>query len=144
MTLMVGVPVALFSPESAGLTALYIVAFSMFIFGVRQGTHPTTAKRGNMIAAVGMAIAVAATLLRTDIGNWGWIIAGLAIGTAVGVPAARNVKMTAMPQMVALFNDVGGGAAALIAWSEFRHLGAIGSDYPLDVFVPILFSAVIG
>src|SRR5205823_580235 len=73
-----------------------------------------------------------------------WIIAGLAIGTAVGVPAARNVKMTAMPQMVALFNGVGGGAAALIAWSEFRHLGAIGSDYPLDVFVPILFSAVIG
>jgi H+-translocating NAD(P) transhydrogenase subunit beta len=137
-------PVALLSPTSAGLTALYIVAFSMFILGVRQGTHPTTAKRGNMIAAVGMAIAVGATLLRTDIGNWGWIVAGLAIGTAVGVPAARNVKMTAMPQMVALFNGVGGGAAALIAWSEFRHLGAIGSDYPLDVFVPILFSAVIG
>jgi NAD(P) transhydrogenase subunit beta len=137
-------PVALLSPTSAGLTALYIVAFSMFIYGVSLGTHPTTAKRGNMIAAVGMAIAVAATLLRTDIGNWGWIVAGLAIGTAVGVPAARNVKMTAMPQMVALFNGVGGGAAALIAWSEFRHLGATGSDYPLDVFVPILFSAVIG
>jgi H+-translocating NAD(P) transhydrogenase subunit beta len=137
-------PVALFSPTSDGLTALYIVAFSLFIFGVRQGTHPTTAKRGNVIAAVGMGIAVAATLLRTDIGNWGWIIAGLAIGTAVGVPAARNVKMTAMPQMVALFNGVGGGAAALISWDEFRHLSSTGSSFPLDIFVPILFSAVVG
>jgi proton-translocating NAD(P)+ transhydrogenase subunit beta len=137
-------PLATLSPDSNLLTIFYIVAFSLFIFGIRQGTHPTTAKRGNAIAAVGMAIAVGATLFRSDIGNWGWIIGGLAVGIAVSVPAARNVKMTAMPQMVALFNGVGGGAAALIAWSEFRHLTAAGGSIPLDIFVPILFSLVVG
>ena len=68
--------------------------------------------RGNRIAAVGMAIAVVATLLSQGEGNWGLIALGVALGTAVGVPAARQVKMTAMPQMVALFNGVGGGAVA--------------------------------
>ena len=77
--------------------------------------------RGNRIAAVGMAIAVIATLLDRGEGNWGLIVIGVAIGTAVGVPAARKVQMTAMPQMVALFNGVGGGAVFLIAWAEFRN-----------------------
>jgi NAD(P) transhydrogenase subunit beta len=71
-----------------------------------------------------MAIAVIATLLAPGEGNWGLIALGLALGIAVGVPAARNVRMTAMPQMVALFNGVGGGAVALISWVEFRHLGS--------------------
>src|SRR4051795_2181684 len=136
-------PVAL-ATDSDAITAMYIVAFSLFIYGLMQGTHPTTAKRGNMIAAVGMVIAVGATLLRADIGNWGLIVGGLAIGAAVGIPAARQVKMTQMPQMVALFNGVGGGAAALISWAEFRHQISLGSDIPLDVMIPILFSAVIG
>jgi NAD(P) transhydrogenase subunit beta len=136
--------VATLAPDSDALTALYIVSFSLFIFGIRQGTHPTTAKRGNVIAAVGMAIAVAATLFRSDIEHYGLIALGIAIGTAVGVPAARQVKMTAMPQMVALFNGVGGGAAALISWAEFRHQLDLGGSIPLDIMVPILFSAVIG
>jgi NAD(P) transhydrogenase subunit beta len=80
--------------------------------------------RGNRIAAVGMAIAVIATLLNRNEGNWGLIALGVALGTAVGVPAARQVKMTAMPQMVALFNGVGGGAVFLISWVEFRHHGS--------------------
>ncbi len=71
-----------------------------------------------------MAIAVVATLLNPGEGNWGLIVLGVALGAAVGIPAARNVKMTAMPQMVALFNGVGGGAVALIAWVEFRHYGS--------------------
>src|SRR5438477_2902162 len=71
-----------------------------------------------------MTIAVIATLLIPGVGNWGLIVLGIAIGTAVGVPAARNVKMTAMPQMVALFNGVGGGAVALISCVEFRHFGS--------------------
>jgi NAD(P) transhydrogenase subunit beta len=130
-------------------TALYIVSFSLFILGVRQGTHPTTAKRGNMVAAVGMAIAVATTLLLDGIGNWGLIVAGITIGTAVGVIASIRVQMTAMPQMVALYNGVGGGAVALIAWSEFRHgLSEIHegvlAEIPLDELVPILFSMVVG
>ncbi len=125
-------------------TALYIVSFSLFILGVRRGTHPTTAKQGNLIAAVGMAIAIVTTLLLDGVGNWGLLILGLAIGTAVGVIASMRVQMTAMPQMVALYNGVGGGAVALIAWSEFRHELALGIEIPLDTLVPILFSMVIG
>src|SRR4051794_2492630 len=87
-------------------------------------TGPRTAVRGNIIAAVGMGVAVIATLLTPGLGNWWLIILGVAIGAAVGVPAARRVKMTAMPQMVALFNGVGGGAIALIAWVEFRSSAA--------------------
>jgi H+-translocating NAD(P) transhydrogenase subunit beta len=125
-------------------TALYIVSFSMFIFGVRRGTHPTTAKQGNLIAAAGMAIAVITTLLLDGIGNWGLIVGGIAVGTAVGVVASTRVQMTAMPQMVALYNGVGGGAVALIAWSEIRHGISLGEEIPLDELIPILFSAVVG
>jgi H+-translocating NAD(P) transhydrogenase subunit beta len=103
---------------------LYIIAFALFIQGLRGLAGPTTAVRGNRIAAVGMAIAVVATLLLPGEGNWGLIGLGIALGVAVGVPAARQVKMTAMPQMVALFNGVGGGAVALISWVEFRHHGS--------------------
>jgi len=137
-------PLAVLEPGGDVATALYIVSFSLFIFGVRRGTHPTTAKQGNLIAAGGMAIAVATTLLLDGIGNWGLIVLGLAIGTAVGVVASIRVQMTAMPQMVALYNGVGGGAVALIAWSEFRHGLSLGHEIPLDEFVPILFSMVIG
>lgn len=137
-------PLALIEPGGDLSIVLYIVSFSLFIFGVRRGTHPTTAKQGNLIAAGGMAIAVATTLLLDGIGNWGLIIGGLAIGAAVGVVASIRVQMTQMPQMVALYNGVGGGAVALIAWSEIRHGIALGEEIPLDQLVPILFSAVIG
>ncbi|HEV2061537.1 MAG TPA: NAD(P)(+) transhydrogenase (Re/Si-specific) subunit beta, partial [Solirubrobacteraceae bacterium] len=92
------------------ITALYIVAFGLFVIGIAGLTGPRTAVRGNRVAAVGMAIAIVATLLYEEVGDWALIAIGIAIGTAVGVPAARNVRMTAMPQMVALFNGVGGGA----------------------------------
>jgi proton-translocating NAD(P)+ transhydrogenase subunit beta len=137
-------PVAVIEPGGNLATALYIVSFSLFIFGVSRGTHPTTAKQGNLIAATGMAIAVATTLLLDGIGNWGLLVLGLAIGTAVGVVASLRVQMTAMPQMVALYNGVGGGAVALISWSEFRHDLSLGVEIPLDTLVPILFSMVIG
>jgi NAD(P) transhydrogenase subunit beta len=137
-------PVAVLEPGGDLATLLYIVSFSMFIFGIRRGTHPTTAKQGNLIAAGGMGIAVVTTLLLDGIGNWEFIVLGLAIGTAVGVIASIRVQMTAMPQMVALYNGVGGGAVALIAWSEFRHELSIGHEIPLDVFIPILLSMVIG
>jgi NAD(P) transhydrogenase subunit beta len=131
-------------PSGDLATLLYIVSFSLFIFGVMQGTHPTTAKRGNLIAAAGMAIAVTTTLLLDGIGNWGLIVAGITIGTAVGIVASTRVQMTAMPQMVALYNGVGGGAVALIAWSEIRHGIALGEEIPLDELIPVLFSAVVG
>ncbi len=137
-------PLAVLEPGGDAATLLYILSFSMFIFGIRLGTHPTSAKRGNLIAAGGMAIAVATTLLLDGMGNWGLIFGGLIVGSAVGVIASIRVQMTEMPQMVALYNGVGGGAVALIAWSEFRHGLSIGSDFPLEEFVPILFAAVIG
>jgi NAD(P) transhydrogenase subunit beta len=136
-------PLAL-SQSSDFVIACYILAFSLFILGIRQGTHPRTARRGNLIAAAGMLIAVAITLSLDVIGNGALILIGILVGTAVGVIASYRVQMTAMPQMVALYNGVGGGAAALIAWSEFLHETDAGHGIPLDIFIPILFSTVIG
>jgi NAD(P) transhydrogenase subunit beta len=120
----------------------YIVAFVLFIVGLAQLTSPTTAVRGNRIAAVGMLVAVVATLLRDGVGDLGLIALGVVVGTAIGVPAARQVRMTAIPQMVALFNGVGGGAVALIAWAEFRELG--GDLTELEVGIPLVFGAIVG
>ncbi|HEX5925576.1 MAG TPA: NAD(P)(+) transhydrogenase (Re/Si-specific) subunit beta [Baekduia sp.] len=122
---------------------LYIISFSLFIYGLSGLTGPKTAVRGNRIAAVGMAIAVIATLLVPDVNNIVLIVLGVAIGTAVGVPAARQVKMTQMPQMVALFNGVGGGAVALIAWVEFRESGGF-AEVPTYVAIFSCFAAIIG
>ncbi|HEY1355650.1 MAG TPA: NAD(P)(+) transhydrogenase (Re/Si-specific) subunit beta [Solirubrobacterales bacterium] len=135
---------AVLQPGGSGATALYIVAFSLFIIGVKQGTHPTSAKRGNLIAAAGMAVAVITTLLLDGIGNWALIVIGLGIGATVGVVASLRVQMTQMPQMVALYNGVGGGAVALIAWSEIRHGISLGTEIPLDELIPVLFAAVVG
>ena len=140
---MIALPATSFFQNENFIAVLYIVAFSLFILGLMGLTGPKTAVRGNRIAAVGMAVAVIATFLIPGIGNWGLIILGIVIGTAIGVPAARNVRMTAMPQMVALFNGVGGGAIALIAWSEFRHTnGYSGEATYIAIFS--LFSAIIG
>ncbi len=121
---------------------LYVIAFGLFIYGLMGLTGPRTAVRGNAIAAVGMTIAVVATLLQVD-HNWLLIGVGLVVGTLLGVPAARQVKMTAMPQMVALFNGVGGGAVALIAWSEFRSTDGFTGE-PAYVVVASLFAAIVG
>jgi NAD(P) transhydrogenase subunit beta len=126
------------------IRVLYILAFICFILGLRLLNHPRTARKGNRVAAVGMAIAVIATLLIESVGDYGLIALGVAIGTAVGVPAARSVKMTAMPQMVALFNGVGGGAVALISWVEYREALEHGGNPALETLIPILFAAIIG
>jgi H+-translocating NAD(P) transhydrogenase subunit beta len=127
------------------INALYIVAFTLFIIGLRGLAGPKTAVRGNWTAAVGMLIAFVATLLIDgvieDTEDAVLIAVGVIVGTIIGIPSARSVKMTAMPQMVALFNGVGGGAVALIAWAEFRHGGA---DIELEELIPILFAAIIG
>jgi NAD(P) transhydrogenase subunit beta len=106
--------------------------------------HPRTARKGNVLGAIGMGIAVIATLLIEEVGDYGLIALGIAVGTAVGVPAARSVKMTAMPQMVALFNGVGGGAVALISFVEYREALAVGGNPALDALIPALFAAIIG
>jgi NAD(P) transhydrogenase subunit beta len=134
---------ASFVTDSDFKNVLYIVSFALFIYGLSGLTGPKTAVRGNRIAAVGMAVAVIVTLLVADVHNVALIVVGVAIGTAVGVPAARNVKMTQMPQMVALFNGVGGGAVALIAWVEFRESGGF-ADVPTYVAIFSVFAAIIG
>jgi H+-translocating NAD(P) transhydrogenase subunit beta len=134
-------PLATFLQDPDFIRACYIVAFSCFIVGLRLLNSPRTARRGNHLAAVGMAVAVVATLLLPEVGDYGLIALGMVIGTVVGIPAARNVKMTAMPQMVALFNGVGGGAVAMISWAEFRHSGG---DLSLQTLIPILLAAIIG
>ena len=127
------------------IRVLYIAAFALFIFGLRLLNHPRTARRGNVIAAVGMAIAVVATLLWDFVDDYLLIAVGIAVGTAVGVPAARSVKMTAMPQMVALFNGVGGGAVALISFVEYREsLEHAGANPELEQLIPIIFAAIVG
>ncbi|HXP29284.1 MAG TPA: NAD(P)(+) transhydrogenase (Re/Si-specific) subunit beta, partial [Solirubrobacteraceae bacterium] len=133
-----------FLQSDSFIYVLYIIAFALFIQGLRGLAGPTTAVRGNRIAGVGMAIAVVATLLSKGEGNWGLIVLGVALGVAVGVPAARQVKMTAMPQMVALFNGVGGGAVALISWVEFRHYGSTYGSKTLEIGHQVPGGPVVG
>ena len=138
-----------FFQDSDFITALYILAVIFFIIGLRGLAGPQTAVAGNKIAAVGMAIAVVATLIGEDVvpdAETAILIAvGIIIGTAIGIPSARSVKMTAMPQMVALFNGVGGGAVALIAWSEFRRqFTGDSGEWDEKVMIPALFAAIIG
>ena len=122
---------------------LAIVSFSLFIYGLSGLAGPKTSVRGNRLAAVGMAIAIVATLLRPSVGNAWLILLGVGLGVVIAVPAARFVKMTQMPQMVAIFNGVGGGAVALIAWVEYRSTGAFAS-VATHVAVFSLFAAIIG
>ena len=126
-------------PDVVGL--LYLVAIVCFILALRFLSSPKNARRGNWIGGVGMLVAIGTTLALDGIGNWGLIAAGAAIGAVIGLVGARTVKMTAMPQMVALFNGVGGGAAALIAFSEFH---VAGGDVSTDEIVSIVLSSLIG
>jgi proton-translocating NAD(P)+ transhydrogenase subunit beta len=123
---------------------LYLVTIVTFILALRFLSSPRRARLGNQLGAAGMALAIVVTLTREGLEGYGLMAIAMAIGAAVGVVGARRVKMTAMPQMVALFNGVGGGAAALIALTEFHNLapdpGRIGGDET----VAILLSALIG
>ncbi len=106
----------------------YLIGSVTFIVGLKMLSHPDSARNGNLTAAVGMLIAIVATifLYRDDAGeglhNYGWIFSGLIIGTVIGTATAKKVKMTAMPEMVSLFNGMGGACAMLISIVEFNHL----------------------
>ncbi|HYE56830.1 MAG TPA: NAD(P)(+) transhydrogenase (Re/Si-specific) subunit beta [Chitinophagaceae bacterium] len=129
------------------LTICYLIGSVTFIIGLKMLSNPAAARKGNLIAAGGMAIAIIATifLYRDETGsrlhNYGWIFGGIIIGAIVGTMAARKVKMTAMPEMVSLFNGMGGLCAALISIVEFDHLMPKGwTMYPplsrLDEITP--------
>ena len=135
------------TPLALSQTAInftYLVAAVLLIVGIRRLSAPPTARSGNVIAAVGMTIAIVFTFLDRDIDDYWLIAAGMTVGTVVGVASARLVKMTAIPQMVALFNGVGGGAAALVAASEFHRLAPGSGHLAGDDIGAMLFSALIG
>jgi len=119
-----------------------LVAAIAFILALRGLTSPKTARRGNWIGAAGMTVAIGATFFTQGLSRFGLMVGAMAIGAAIAVPAARFVKMTAMPQMVAAFNGVGGGAAALIALATF--LRAPTGSLAIYQVVEVLFGVVIG
>jgi NAD(P) transhydrogenase subunit beta len=126
------------------ISLAYLVTIVTFILALKFLSSPTTARRGNLIGAAGMAIAIGATLARSGLNDIAWIVLVMAVFTPVGAVAARAVKMTAMPQMVALFNGVGGGAAALVALAEFHKIEPDPGRISFDVGLNILLSALIG
>ncbi|MFN8185699.1 MAG: NAD(P)(+) transhydrogenase (Re/Si-specific) subunit beta [Gaiellales bacterium] len=126
------------------INLMYLVAAVGLILGIKGLSHPATARRGNILAAAGMTLAVAFTFASPSIDSYWLIVVAIAVGSVIGAVSARKVKMTAMPQMVALFNGVGGGAAALIAASEFHRLAPEAGAITGETNAAIMFSALIG
>lgn len=133
------------------LTILYLIGSVTFILGLKMLSNPATARKGNLIAAAGMTIAILGTifLYQDDegkkLGNYAWIFGGIFIGTIIGAFAAKKVKMTAMPQMVSIFNGMGGACAALISLVEFNHLvNNSESSVNLGMISIILLGLIIG
>jgi NAD(P) transhydrogenase subunit beta len=128
---------------SAGIELAYLAAAVLFIIGLKRLSHPATARRGNMMSAVGMLIAIVATLIDRHIASFQWIAVGVVAGGAAGLWMARAVPMTSMPQMVGLLNGFGGGASLLVATGEWHRL--VGpTPLPVDVAVTIYASVLIG
>jgi NAD(P) transhydrogenase subunit beta len=127
-----------------GIQLTYLVAASLFILGLKQLGSPATARQGNVVAAVGMLLAIAATLLDRHVLNYEMILLGLAIGSVLGAIAAYKVQMTDMPQMVGLLNGLGGAASALVAVAEFWRLLQHAEAVPLDANISMLLDVLIG
>jgi H+-translocating NAD(P) transhydrogenase subunit beta len=144
--------------ELSLLTLCYLVGSVTFIIGLKMLSNPATARNGNLVAAVGMTIAIAGTIFLYEedgrkLGNYPWIFGGLLIGGIVGTLAAKKVKMTAMPEMVSMFNGMGGACAALISAVEFDHLYKVNTGVPMAAlgdfadfghYLTIIAGAIIG
>ncbi len=140
-------------PGSALYTLVFfawLIGASLFVIGLHQMNSPATARNGNKLSALGMTIAVVATLVwlalrpgGLSIEAWAIIILGFAIGGGIGLYLARAVKMTAMPQLVSIFNAVGGGAAALVAVEDFFHV-VNTPEYTISTSIFVVLGAVIG
>ncbi|MEO8711105.1 MAG: NAD(P)(+) transhydrogenase (Re/Si-specific) subunit beta [Parafilimonas sp.] len=135
------------------LTLIYIIASVTFIVGLKMLSNPAKARNGNLIAAAGMTLAIIGTifLYKDDEGNalhnYGWIFGGIIIGGIIGTLAAKKIKMTAMPEMVSMFNGMGGACAALISYSEFNNLyqvdKVLDSTFFLDVVQPLHYITIV-
>ena len=122
----------------------YLLAAVLFIVGLKRLSSPKSAPSGNLAAAVGMLIAIVATLLDREIVSFTGLIVAMAIGSAIGAATAYTVKMTAMPQMVAVFNGFGGGASALVASAELLRMLGAGTPPDAAVSIPIVLGVLIG
>ena len=135
-----------------GLSVLelsYIIASITFILGLKMLSHPDSARRGNIIAAVGMFLGIFATIFLYEkegqkLGNYGWIFGAMLIGTVIGYVMAKKVKMTAMPQMVSFFNGMGGACAAVISIVEFNHAIHHGAAIPVGMSIVMILGLIIG
>ncbi|MCY7309627.1 MAG: NAD(P)(+) transhydrogenase (Re/Si-specific) subunit beta [Chitinophagaceae bacterium] len=133
------------------LTLCYLIGSVTFILGLKMLSNPATARKGNLIAAAGMIIAILGTIFLYEqdgqkLGNYGWIFGGIAIGTVIGFLSAKKVKMTAMPEMVSMFNGMGGACAGLISIVEFNHLVKTYpfGELPVTTVLIILLGLIIG
>ena len=122
----------------------YLVAAVCFIIALKGLSSPTTARRGNLIGAAGAVLGCVTVFLATDLDHVVPILAAIAIGTAIGVLGAYRVRMTQMPQLVALFNGVGGGAAAIVALVELDEIARSGVGAPIFVLIATAFTIVVG
>lgn len=119
----------------------YILSAILFIFGLKMLSSPATARKGNLFSALGMLIAIVATLANQGL-DYQWIVLGMVVGSVIGLLAAYRVKMTAMPEMVALFNGFGGIASLLLAWAEF-HTSSFDSVFiGIVIFLSIFIGGV--
>jgi NAD(P) transhydrogenase subunit beta len=122
----------------------YLVATSLFFFGLKQLGSPATARNGNILASIGMFLAVAATLVDRGVLNYPMIFLGIIIGSVIGAVTAQKVAMTAMPQMVGLFNGLGGAASALVAVAEFYRLVQNNLDITVGASITTVLGTLIG
>ena len=132
--------------QSTVIPLAYLISAVLFILGIKRLSHPATAAGGNRIAALGMLLAIAATLLDQQVLSYTWVVAGMAAGGLIGLTMARTVKMTAMPEMVAVFNGFGGAASGLVAIGEYLRLqtGAGQAAISVDQGVSIMAGTLIG
>lgn len=120
----------------------YIVSAALFIFGLKMLGSPATARRGNMLSALGMLIAIIAALSNEGIVNFQWIIVGVGVGAIIGATASRLVAMTAMPEMVALFNGSGGAASLLVGWATLYGSAEVPTFTAFTILLAILIGGV--
>lgn len=126
------------------INLVYVVAVALFIFGIKELGSPATARRGNLLSAFGMFIAVVVTLLSEQVVSFHWIALAMLLGALVGVMAARLIAMTSMPEMVALFNGSGGMASLLVGWAALYAEASAWSNISTFVAVTVVLSVLIG
>lgn len=129
---------------TTGIELTYLTAAALFIVGLKELGSPATARRGNIIAAVGMLLAMVATLLNQSVFNYQMILVAIVIGSIIGAITAQKVAMTDMPQMVGIFNGLGGAASALVAVGEFWRLLEEGGPIPFDATLIAILGVLIG